>query len=155
TIYSRGSVKAAARRMRPFMLDESATDAHSDMAQVIENLLKTRAARGVRAPEDADVEDASRDEDALEADSGKKLLGYNDNVTHAGTVFHVQTEAQDGAGGFVETIIYQGGRVLFSKRTLLKDVAEEAAAAGLKEFAARQHRAAIAAIKTNRISAQG
>jgi len=155
TIYSRGSVKAAARRMRPFMLDESATDAHSDMAQVIENLLKTRAARGVRAPEDADVEDAARDEDALEADSGKKLLGYNDNVTHAGTVFHVQTEAQDGAGGFVETIIYQGGRVLFSKRTLLKDVAEEAAAAGLKEFAARQHRAAIAAIKTNRISAQG
>ncbi len=155
TIYSRLSVKAAARKMRPFMLDEAARDAQADMAPVIETLLKKRAAR-IAMPSEGEANAAAKEEAApVERAQEKKCLGYNDNVAHAGTVFHVQTEAQDGAGGFVETIIYQGGRILFSKRTMLKDAAEEAAAAGLKEFSAKQHRAAIAAVKTNRIQAQG
>ena len=169
TVYSRSSVRAAARRMRPFMLDPSAVDAQADMALVLENLLNTRPSHAVSAIDDARPEAVSSENEGAgekgidekppkqsnEQPNEQKVLGFNDNVKHAGTVFHVQTEAQGGAEGFVETIIYHGGRIFFSKRTMLKDVAEEAVAAGLKEFSARQHRAAIAAIKTNRISMQG
>ena len=144
TLYSRPSVKAAARKMRPFMLESTATDAHRDMADIVANLLpKTPEPVPVEAVEEASPVEAREHE----------VFGFNENVSHNGTVFHVQTEAQGGGEPFIETIVYNGGRIFFSKRTLWKDAA--AGDLSMKDFAARQHRAAMAAIKLDKIRIQG
>ncbi|MBW7957214.1 MAG: P-loop NTPase [Deltaproteobacteria bacterium] len=157
-IPSRRSIKDAARKMRPFMLEESAVDANEDMKRVIQNLLKSEEL-AKEAPQ-AKGQDGCREKVPEPAHpaahagepAGEEVFGFNENISHEGAVFHVQTEAQGGADAFIETIIYNGGRIFFSKRTRWKEAPPEAAQAGFKEFAARQHRAAVAAIKTNRIT---
>lgn len=139
-LYSRPEVKAAARKMRPFMLDDGAVEAHRDMDEVITKLL--RSVPEVHEP----VADGSMEQE---------VFGFNDNVNHLGTVFHVQTEAQGAGEPSIETVIYNGGRIFFSKKTLWKDTPESNNGANMREFAARQHRAAIAAIKMNKITFQG
>ncbi|MBI2400881.1 MAG: AAA family ATPase [Deltaproteobacteria bacterium] len=143
TLYSRPSVKAAARKMLPFMLESTAYDAHRDMADIVANLLP-------KAPESAPVETA--EEEPVESRE-HEVFGFNENVSHNGTVFHVQTEAQGGGEPFIETIVYNGGRIFFSKRTLWKDAG--AGDTSMKDFASRQHRAAMAAIKLDKIRIQG
>jgi len=143
TLYSRPSVKAAARKMLPFMLESTAWDAHRDMAEIVANLLP-------KVPESAPVEPV--EEAPVEAQE-HEVFGFNENVSHNGTVFHVQTEAQGGGEPFIETIVYNGGRIFFSKRTLWKDAG--AGDTSMKDFAARQHRAAMAAIKLDKIRIQG
>ncbi len=138
-LYSRPSIKAAARRMRPFMLDESAVEARRDMDEIVTTLL---AASGAAATPPAGAEAA------------REVFGFNDNVEQNGTVFHVQTEAQGGNDPVVETIIYQSGRVFFSKRSTIADIRRDAKT-DLREFARKQHYAAITAVKMNRITAQG
>ena len=71
----------------------------------------------------------------------------------------MQTEANGGSASVVETVIYHGGRVFFSKKSDHREVAASDDADDsditVREFAARQHRSAIAAIKTNRITLEG
>ena len=147
TLYSRPSVKAAARKMLPFMLESTAYDAHRDMAEIIGNLLP-KAPEPPAAGATAEPVGGS----PVEAE-GHEVFGFNENVSHNGTVFHVQTEAQGGGEPFIETIVYNGGRIFFSKRTLWKDAG--AGEASMKDFASRQHRAAMAAIKMDRIRIEG
>lgn len=143
TLYSRPSIKAAARKMSPFMLDSAAVDAHRDISEIVANLLPKAPEPPEAAPEvEAPFEVREHD-----------TFGFNDNVSHNGTVFHVQTEAQSGAVPFIETVVYNGGRIFFSKRTLWKDAG--AGDVSMKDFASRQHRAAMAAIKLDRIRIQG
>lgn len=149
TLYSRPSVKAAARKMRPFMLETSAWDAHRDMEEIIGNLRP-----GNSAPDEvAAAEEASVHAPAEAGEARHESFGFNENVTHNGMVFHVQTEAQGGHEPFIETIVYNGGRIFFSKRTLWKEAASDGTS--LKDFAARQHKAAMAAIKMDRIRVHG
>lgn len=143
TLYSRPSVKAAARKMLPFMLESTAWDAHRDMEDIVANLLP-------KVPESVPVEPV---EEAPIEEREHEVFGFNENVSHNGTVFHIQTEAQGGGEPFIETIVYNGGRIFFSKRTLWKDAA--AGDTSMKDFAARQHRAAMAAIKLDKIRIQG
>jgi len=145
TLYSRPSVKAAARKMRPFMLESAAWEAHRDMAEITANLLPK--APEAQAPVTAPAAQATSE--AVEHET----FGFNENVTHNGMVFHVQTEAQGGGEPFIETVVYNGGRIFFSKRTLWKEAAE--GETSMKDFAARQHRAALAAVKLDRIRIQG
>ncbi|MBI2412619.1 MAG: P-loop NTPase [Deltaproteobacteria bacterium] len=142
-LYSRPSVKAAARRMRPFMCDKSADDAHRDMAGIIEGLL--------RGGEEAVAEPPSAREDS----EAQEVFGYNDNVSHSGAVYHVQTEVQGGGAPSIETIIYCGGRIFFSKKSLWNEIAKSNGALEIKDFATRQHRAAMAAIKMDKITLKG
>lgn len=160
-VMSRRSIKDAARKMRPFMLEESAVDANEDMKRIIRNLLGSEElvkdapeANGQEGRPEKGPEPATPAVPAAQAGvpAGDEVFGFNENISHEGAVFHVQTEAQGGADAFIETIIYNGGRIFFSKRTRWKEAAPEAARAGFKEFAARQHRAAVAAIKANRIT---
>ncbi len=145
TIYSSPHVKSAARKMRPFMLDEGAVDVRRQMEAVISRLLG-----------DADIEKKEIREKALKEAPARDVFGFNDNVSHGNTVFHVQTEAQGGNTPVVETVIYQGGRIFFSKRSLADDIQKDNGGnPDLRGFAARQHRAAIMAIKTDRISVKG
>jgi flagellar biosynthesis protein FlhG len=146
TLYSRPSVKAAARKMLPFMLESTAWDAHRDMAEIVANLLP-------KAPEPPVAASVEPVEEAPVEAREHEVFGFNENVSHNGTVFHVQTEAQGGGEPFIETIIYNGGRIFFSKRTLWKDAG--AGDLSMKDFASRQHRAAMAAIKLDKIRIQG
>ncbi len=157
-LFSRRSIKDAARKMRPFMLEESAVDANEDMKRIIRNLLDSEealkggpAAKGPEGRREKSPEPGPPPVPGGTSAEGE-VFGFNENISHAGSVFHVQTEAQGGAEAFIETIIYNGGRIFFSKRTRWKDAPQEAARAGFREFAARQHRAAVAAIKTDRIT---
>ena len=155
-LFSRPSVKAAARKMCPFMLDPSASDAHSDVESIVQNLFRLEGLSGGTSKAAVnEPEDAGSLSEKTEAQAEQEVFGFNDNVSHSGTVFHVQTEAQGGGDPFIETVIYQGGRIFFSKRTRWKDAGEGAAGMGFREFATRQHKAAIAAVKMNRITIQG
>lgn len=79
-------------------------------------------------------------------------FGFNDNIEHEGALFHVQTEVRTGKDPLIETSVYRGGRVLFSKKTFWREALKsQGGGEGLKEFAVRQHRTAIAALKMKRI----
>jgi flagellar biosynthesis protein FlhG len=162
TIYSRPGIKAAARSMRPFMLDESAVDARRDMETVIASLLKPRAleaAPAAGAAAETSMGGPAGDEggEGWGGGGAPEVFGFNDNVDHNDTVVHVQTEVSGGGGGGrVDTVIYHGGRIFFSKRSWGEELSGVAASKdGLKGFAARQHKAAIAAVKMNKISLEG
>lgn len=135
-MYSRAAVKEAARKMRPFMLDDAAEESRAELTAVVDNLVG-RPARPV-----------SPGPPAKECD----VFGYNDNVSHMGTVFHVQTEVQGGSEPSVETIVYNGGRIFFSKKSLWNELSGTLPGVSLKDFSARQHRAAIAAVRLNKIN---
>lgn len=144
-IHLRPSIEAASGKMRLFMLDDAASDARRDMEAVVSNLLGT-------GPREREPEKGR----ALEAaEARQEVFGFNDNVNHMGTVFHVQTEVQGGPRSSVETIIYQGGRIFFSKKAMWDDVSGNDPHMNIRDFAARQHRTAMAAIKMNKITVQG
>ena len=145
-LYSSPIVKAAARKMRPFMLDENALDARREVEEIVANLIPKASVPAAEATAEAAL---GHREETRE----HEVFGYNENVSHDGAVFHVQTEAQGAGEPFIETIIYNGGRIFFSKRTPWKDASSEGLS--MRDFAARQHRAAVAAIKTGRIRVQG
>lgn len=143
-IHSSAAVKGAARRMRPYYLDQNANDARIEVDAVVENLLKDDRKAQQR-----------KEATATQAPKASKIFGYNENIRHQGTVFHIQTEAQGGSVNIVETVIYNGGRIFFSKRTDLNDVYGAEAGKRLSDYAEKQHRAAIAAIKLNKITFKG
>ncbi|MFQ5735531.1 MAG: hypothetical protein ACE5GY_01540 [Thermodesulfobacteriota bacterium] len=138
-LYSRESIKASARKMLPFMLDDGAKDAHADVEAVVANLLGSRARPAAEGP--------------APVCGGHEVFGFNDNVAHNGTVYHVQTEAHGGAEPLIETIVYQGGRIFFTKRTAWGEVASNGGS--VRDFAQRQHRAAMAAVRKDKIDLQG
>jgi len=137
-------VRAASVRKRPFVLDEAATDARGEIEQIVAHLIERSSGPAYPAGAGPVAPDEAKE---------REVFGFNENVSHEGAVFHVQTEAQGAGEPFIETIVYNGGRIFFSKRTRWKD----AAGGGLtmKEFATRQHLSAVAAVKTGRIKAQG
>ncbi|MBE9527973.1 MAG: P-loop NTPase [Proteobacteria bacterium] len=181
TIYTREAIKAAARKMRPFMLDPAAKVSHADVQKVVEVLMKRpspvsgaaalfaepssiEAAREAARAEVAELDRA--DGSASSGSPGpsspspveeeRDFFGFNDNVEHMETVFHVQTEVVGGAAPQIETVVYHGGRIFFSKRQPYNEVSNAwPGTSALREFATRQHRAAIAAIKMNKITLQG
>ncbi|MBI5587951.1 MAG: P-loop NTPase [Deltaproteobacteria bacterium] len=137
-MYSRAAVKAASRKMRPFMLDEDAEESRAEMLSVIDSLVGKEPSGAAPAHEES-----------------HEVFGFNDNVSHLGTVFHVQTEVQAGASPTIETVIYNGGRIFFSKKSLWNEIRKTDGDGSLREFAGRQHRAAMAAIRLNKITVQG
>ena len=81
------------------------------------------------------------------------LTGYNTDIEHAGTVYHVQTEDKGQSNPFVESLVYARGEILYSRRTpyhdLLSEGVEQKAIASLLE---RQHRTIVEAIRRGRLS---
>ena len=47
----------------------------------------------------------------------KEMPGFNTEITHKGTSFHVQTQDKGMSAQYVESIIYKSGKVLASRRT--------------------------------------
>jgi len=76
------------------------------------------------------------------------LTGYNTDIEYGGTVYHVQTEDKGRESGFVESLVYSAGEILYSRRTPYAEVLEEGgdleAVAAMME---RQHRTLVEAIR--------
>lgn len=79
------------------------------------------------------------------------ITGYNTDVHHRDTVFHVQTEDRGASNPYIESLVYVGGQVVASRRSSYADLLAagkgERAIVGLME---QQHRGMIEAIREGR-----
>ncbi len=75
------------------------------------------------------------------------LTGFNTDIDHSGTTYHVQTEDKGRANPLVESLVYTSGEILYSRRTPYDDLVEQdvdrEAIATLME---RQHRSIVDAV---------
>lgn len=84
--------------------------------------------------------------------STQMITGFNTDVKHDGSVYHVQTEARGRDNPVLESLVYIGGTIIAKKMTpyadqLRQGATEEAIAVLLK----RQHQVMIAAIRAGRV----
>src|SRR5687767_12272673 len=84
--------------------------------------------------------------------STKMITGFNTDVKHDGSVYHVQTEARGRDNPVFESLVYIGGTIVAKKMTpyadqLREGATEEAIAVLLK----RQHQVIIASIRAGRV----
>lgn len=83
------------------------------------------------------------------------LSGFNTDVQHQGTVYHVQTEDKGRGNPVIESLVYVGGRVVVSKRDEYADlVAKNGDDSAIAERMERQHKVLVAAIKSGRFEEQ-
>jgi hypothetical protein len=77
------------------------------------------------------------------------LTGFNTDIEHSGTTYHVQTEDKGRGNPLVESLVYTSGEILYSRRTPYDDLVEQdvdrEAIANLME---RQHRSIVDAVQT-------
>lgn len=67
--------------------------------------------------------------------------GYNHNVTYRGTVFHVQTEDSGPKRPQLVTLLYHGGTIIASQKTLYDDILKvDNLNQVLEELAKEQHK---------------
>jgi len=77
------------------------------------------------------------------------LTGYNTDIKHQGTIFHIQTEDGGESNPVIVSLVYQGGRILASKKTSYAQiVGSEDLMSQLRIMLEDQHRAMIRAVKT-------
>jgi len=80
------------------------------------------------------------------------LTGYNTDIEHAGTVYHVQTEDKGRSNPFVESLVYASGEILYSRKTPYHDlVDQELDPQTIATMMDRQHRAIVEAIGAGRL----
>jgi hypothetical protein len=81
------------------------------------------------------------------------ITGFNTDIEHDGVVYHVQTEDKGLETPLILSLVYVGGAILASKRTLYQDlIAEGFSDEVLAERLKRQHRLICAAINSGRIN---
>jgi hypothetical protein len=75
------------------------------------------------------------------------LTGFNTDIEHGGTVYHVQTEDKGRSNPFVESLVYASGEILYSRRTPYHDLVEqEVDADTVAALMDRQHREIVDSI---------
>lgn len=78
-------------------------------------------------------------------------FGFNSNVRAGKTLYHVQTEDRGPSHPFLDTVVYEAGRVIYKRSTSYEDFASAAKADGLSEKLherlAQQHREVIAELE--------
>jgi len=76
------------------------------------------------------------------------LTGFNTDIEHSGTTYHVQTEDKGRSNPLVESLVYTSGEILYTRRTPYDDLVEQdvdrEAVASLME---RQHRSIVNAVQ--------
>ncbi len=76
------------------------------------------------------------------------LTGYNTDIEHSGTTYHVQTEDKGTANPMVESLVYTSGEILYTRRTPYHDlVAENVDRGTIASLMERQHRAIVDAVQ--------
>lgn len=77
------------------------------------------------------------------------LTGFNTDIEHSGTTYHVQTEDKGRSNPLVESLVYTSGEILYTRRTPYDDLVEQdvdrEAVATLME---RQHRSIVDAVQS-------
>jgi hypothetical protein len=53
------------------------------------------------------------------------LTGYNTDIEHAGTTYHVQTEDKGRSNPIIESLVYARGEILYSRRTSYQDLVDQ------------------------------
>src|ERR1700688_791040 len=83
-------------------------------------------------------------------------FGFNSNVRVGGALYHVQTEDRGPTHPFLDTVVYQSGRVVHRRSTSYADYAgstdAESLAQQLHERLAQQHREVIAGLEAGSLS---
>ncbi|MDQ3747231.1 MAG: hypothetical protein M3444_22905, partial [Acidobacteriota bacterium] len=80
------------------------------------------------------------------------ITGFNTDIEHNGTIYHVQTEDKGLNSPIILSLIYVGGAILASKRAPYDDlIAEGFQEKTLAERLQRQHKLICAAIRAGRI----
>jgi hypothetical protein len=87
-------------------------------------------------------------------------FGFNSNVRVADVLYHVQTEDRGASHPFLDTIVYESGRVVFKQSTSYAEFAATAATEGdlaqqLHERLAQQHREVIAQLEAGTLALRG
>jgi hypothetical protein len=81
------------------------------------------------------------------------LTGYNTDIEHSGTIYHVQTEDKGQSNPFVESLVYASGEILYSRRTPYHDLVEqEVDPQTVATIMERQHRAIVDAIGAGQLA---
>jgi len=83
-------------------------------------------------------------------------FGFNSNVSAAGKQYHVQTEDRGPSHPYLDTVVYDAGRVVYKRSTSYEDFAGAAKAADLAkllhERLAQQHKEVIAELEAGLLS---
>jgi hypothetical protein len=76
------------------------------------------------------------------------LTGYNTDIKHEGIVYHVQTEDGGTGNPVIVSLVYQGGRILASRRTsYAKLLGTEDLLPRLRDLLEKQHQEMIQSIR--------
>lgn len=75
------------------------------------------------------------------------LTGFNTDIEHSGTTYHVQTEDKGRGNPLVESLVYTSGEILYSRRTPYDDlVAQDVDREAIASLMERQHRSIVDAV---------
>jgi len=78
--------------------------------------------------------------------------GFNTNIRYRGRIFHVQTEDGGKESPSIITLLYQGGAILFSKKTSYADQVDDAdREAAVRQLMEAQHSAMVQALKSGKL----
>ena len=81
------------------------------------------------------------------------LTGYNTDIEHKGTTYHVQTEDKGRSNPYVESLVYTAGEILYSRRTPYHDLVEQDVdAKTIASLMERQHRTIAEAIRRGKLA---
>ncbi len=81
------------------------------------------------------------------------LTGYNTDIKHEDSVYHIQTEDGGTENPVIVSLIYQGGRILASKKTSYAQiVGTEGFISQLRKILEDQHRSMIASVTSGKFS---
>jgi hypothetical protein len=85
-------------------------------------------------------------------------FGFNSNVRVGDVMFHVQTEDRGPAHPFLDTVVYQAGRVVYKRSTSyeksVRGTIEKTLAQMVQKRLAEQHREVIAELETGTLPFQ-
>lgn len=82
------------------------------------------------------------------------LTGYNTDIKHEGVVYHVQTEDGGVDNPVIVSLVYQGGRILASRKTSYAQLlGVDGMLSQLKDLLENQHKGMIKGILTGALGA--
>lgn len=80
------------------------------------------------------------------------LTGFNTDIEHGSTTYHVQTEDKGETNPLVESLVYARGEILYSRRTPYHElIAQEVDAKTIASLMERQHRTIVEAVRRGRL----
>jgi len=85
---------------------------------------------------------------------GQMVGGFNTNVRYRGRTFHVQTEDSGPNVAKIVTLLYEGGTILFSRKTAYGKEPETSDREVVRQLMEQQHCAMVEALKSGEFDAE-